>query len=280
MVATNKEAMPMDAAISASNKKKADYIGKLMITAYTHAKRLTLSAHTWPARYVAMEAAQNFAFNRKAASIIPEKLNLQYIHPKSHLELLQCIVEAGEFIVSKIKECLALSLRADGSIDRTQRDKIYYVMAKLITAEGMSDLVFLGVAEQRERGAVGLVAAVLEAIKTNIGNEMLQLILTKTSSICTDGTNVISGSKGGLWKLLEDEAEKAGSSVNLIKIWCAAHRSNLAFEDAIEVNADFNSVLKTLSSISSFYHTSAIRTTELKKLAEEKNLSLINAQNV
>lgn len=59
---------------------------------------------------------------------------------------------------------------------------------------------------------------------------MYESILTKISSICTDGANVNNGEKGGLWKFFEDELLKCGNIIALNKIWCAAHRSDLCFE--------------------------------------------------
>lgn len=48
--------------------------------------------------------------------------------------------------MNKLKTKLALSLRVDGSVDRTQIDNIH-VMAKIISTNGHSELVFIGFKE-------------------------------------------------------------------------------------------------------------------------------------
>lgn len=67
----------------------------------------------------------------------------------------------------KIDNCVALSLRIDGSIDFTHVDKIY-VMAKIINLDGSSELVFIGIAEQTQSKAQGLTLAVIDALNVHI----------------------------------------------------------------------------------------------------------------
>ena len=57
-------------------------------------------------------------------------------------------------------------------------------------------------------------------------------LMKVTSSIVTDGESLNSGERNGLWKKLEEEKSFHDSSHGpLIKIWCAAHRSNLPYKD-------------------------------------------------
>lgn len=56
--------------------------------------------------------------------------------------------------MNKLKTALALSLRVDGSVDRTQVDNIH-VLAKIITTNGDSELVFIGFKEPIQKGAIG-----------------------------------------------------------------------------------------------------------------------------
>lgn len=263
----------IETSMSNSNSKLADHVGTLMIQIYNDAKRLSLSAYSWPSRYVSGQASNEFSFNANTSKTIPSNIPMQYVNRPGHLQLMTCIVEAERDVIKdKISTSLAISLRADGSIDRTQKDKIY-VMAKIIGSDGIPELLFLGVAEQTQRGANGLLQAVLTAVKQNFGDQFLnEQVLQKISSICTDGTNVNTGDKGGLWKYLEDEIFKSGSNIQLIKIWCAAHRSELAFEDVEKQHPQISKVFSILSSISSFYHTSAIRSTELQQIAQSRKL--------
>lgn len=82
-----------------------------------------------------------------------------------------------------------------------------------------------------------------------------------------------TGDKHGLWVLIEDEIAKTGSKKFAIKIWCSAHRSDLAFGDAEDEIPKAASLLNTLSLIASFYHTSAIRSAELAQIAKENDLT-------
>lgn len=79
--------------------------------------------------------------------IAPKKARKTLINPKSHAEILESIVDADSkksFIKTKIESALAVSLRVDGSVDRTNMDKIY-VLAKIVNEIGKLELIFLGV---------------------------------------------------------------------------------------------------------------------------------------
>lgn len=63
----------MDKHISEANKERANYVGKLLLQVYTDAKKLTLSAYSWPSRFVASEAGHNFDFDSFQVGTIPKK---------------------------------------------------------------------------------------------------------------------------------------------------------------------------------------------------------------
>lgn len=262
---------PMDFSISKANSKQADYNGKLHIQVFYDAKCLFLTARSWPGRFVACESSNAFQFNKIDESIIPANLSLQYINPKKHHEIMKSIVDADrKNLKSKIIDCLALSLRIDGSVDRSQMDKIY-VCGKLITKEGKQELVFLGMDEQTERGAIGLFRTTLNAMIKMFSKEFVYAhILPKISSVCTDGVNTNTGERGGLWFHLEKEISSTNSKIPLIKIWCVAHRGNLTFGDLCKNNAIVADIISNMSKVSSYFHTSGLRTAELKAIASEK----------
>lgn len=97
--------------------------------------------------------------------------------------------------------------------DFTQLDKIY-VLGKIIL-DGSSQLVFIGIAEQKQRLAAGLMLAVIYAIKAIFDDP--DVIFNKVSSVCTDGANINTGNKNSLWTLLEEELRRAGSKICLTK---------------------------------------------------------------
>lgn len=250
------EVAPMEMAVSKANKSQIDHIGKLMIQVYLDAKRLNLPPHSWPSRYVVGEASHAYdSINcNQSKSIIPYDINLQYVNKPGHLNLMSTIVQSyREEFLRKIHDCVAVSLRIDGSIDFTHVDKIY-VMAKLIKLDGTSELVFIGISEQTQRKSTGLMAAVKGAIEVSFDD--LKILFRKVSSICTDGTNLNSGEKSGLWVLVEKEIQSTGSQIPLIKIWCAAHRAELAWKNISSSVAEVSKVLGILSKISTY---SAVR---------------------
>lgn len=156
-------------------------------------------------------------------------------------------------------------MRIDGSVDRTQEDKIY-VGGRLITKTGTTELIFMGIDEQVERGAIGLFHAVMGAMNNMFTKDFVdECILPKVSSICTDGVVTNRGDKGGLWYYLDDIISKSKSNIPLVKIWCVAHRANLTFGDLTNKNPTISSMISTMSSISSYFHQSGLRTAALKK---------------
>ena len=130
--------------ISNANEKLANKMGTLMLQAYNDAKKLTLSAYSWPSRLVAAQIASEFIFNNEQHEV---KLDLQYISLAYHRELLQVIVDSHrQTLANTIKEALASSLRCDGSVDRTQVDKIF-TMLKIIDKDADEKLLFVGAKE-------------------------------------------------------------------------------------------------------------------------------------
>lgn len=91
-------------------------------------------------------------------------------------------------------------------------------MLKVIMNDGGKLLLFLGIGEQTKKGAAGLMNAVKNGIIDNLGVDGYKVVSRLVSSICTDGTNINSGDKGGLWKWFEDEIRKLGSDLPLLKI--------------------------------------------------------------
>jgi len=129
------------------------------------AKKLTLSVHSWPSRIVAAQKAANFCYNIPDCNKTSQPaFDLQYVTPKWHSRFLACIVDAHrQDVLSRLLKSRALSLRLDGSVDRTQVDKIY-ILAKIIDECGNVGEMFLGAAEPDKRGAVGVLHAVNKAI--------------------------------------------------------------------------------------------------------------------
>lgn len=62
--------------------------------------------------------------------------------------------------------------------------------------------------------------------------------------------------------------------VPLLKILCAVHRSQLAWKNLTENVAELKVLIQELKSISTFFHTSGVRTRERRETGEEHNLTV------
>ncbi|KAL4122559.1 hypothetical protein QTP88_014865 [Uroleucon formosanum] len=265
----------MGRAILKANEKLGNKIGSLMIQTYGDAKKLTLRAYTYPMRVITSQMASNFTFNELNENIT---YDFQYLTPASHKEFLQCIVKSYKktFSDKLISETISMSLRCDGSVDRSQIDKIYIIL-KTVSLKGVEEQYFLGAGQVEQRGAEGILDAVETACINNVGHDVSEYIFKNISSIVTDGAAVNIGSEGGLWTLVENKWRNNSnkSNVPLIKIWCAVHWSNLAWKDVNSTVVEVSHIVSKLSGISAFFHNSALRTRELQQLSKENNLQLI-----
>jgi hypothetical protein len=227
---------------------------------------------------VVSRIANAFSFDDWSINDMPN--DFQYLSPSAHREFLKCIVKSDRnSLASNMSNSLAISLRCDGSVDRTQIDKIYLV-AKTISRDRKENNIFLGAGEPKERGAVGVHKAILSACSATLGENTEgeeEALLTQSkkvfqhaSSFVTDGASVNTGEKKGLWALIDRDFNlPLGDEVPtpMIKIWCAVHRSQLAWKSVTNSIQEVSHLIQQLSSISTFFHASGIRTCELTDAA-------------
>lgn len=64
-----------------------------------------------------------------------------------------------------------------------------------------------------------------------------------------------------------------------MKIWCAAHRAELVWK-AVAEKVDIGKVLSVMSSISSYFHSSAVRTSELQEVASQNGIKLYSLPKI
>ena len=175
--------------MSSANEKLANRMGALMLQVYHDAKKLILSAYSWPSRIVGALMVIQFIFNNEQHNI---SLDLQYINPSSPHELLQITVDSHRKALANLKNRLHL---------------LYALMAVLaghkliIDKDSHEQLLFVGAKEPEETGAAGCLNTLKDSCtETEDGIDFN--ILQEVSSIVTDGTNMTSGEKGGcgyLW---------------------------------------------------------------------------------
>lgn len=190
-----------------------------------------------------------------------------------HLDLLTTINQQSyrEQFKAKIETAHTYSIHIDGSVDMTQIDKIYIIL-KLINESGELESIFIGIGQKKQRGADGLFEATKNGIIDNNGHDIYALIMSRVSSICTDGENQNTGERHSLWVLFEKECQNYRFNLPLRKFWCSAHRFELIWNDLTNRVREVRNILSIVSSISSHFRESGLRTEELKRIAAEHNL--------
>ena len=92
----------------------------------------------------------------------------------------------------------------------------------------------------------------------------------------TDGKNMNTGAKNGLWALCNNNRKKSNSNLPLIKIWCATHRISLAWKSVTKEVVELDRLIKDASSLSTYFHASAVKTKSLQKVAKECNYQYLH----
>lgn len=145
-------------------------------------------------------------------------------------------------------------------------------MFKIVLENCDSETLFMGFEEPTQKGAIGHYEAIKKAVERFVDwNEVLPLV----SSIVTDGASVNVGKKNGLWLIFKQKRNEIGNNFGpLITIWCAVHRSALAWEKLTVEISELNKLIQMCSSISSYFHQSGLSTNELKQIALDENITL------
>jgi hypothetical protein len=264
--------IPLLKKISQQNVELANKVGGLIISVYNDAKNLSLSAFSWPSRLVASQIATQYNCNEPFVPYKPASFDLQYVNPASHRELLHAIVQSHlPTFRQYVESSIAVSFRCDASMDRTQKDNEFQLV-KVVDKAGQENTRFVGLTEVIEPGASGHFKALREGANVTVGWKTL---LQKMSHISTDGENKNVGAHKGLWKLIADERHQLNlDKFPLLKSVCAVHSSALAYKDLCRSVPEVPALISTLSGLSTFFHTSARKTTELHQVAEDNNLTI------
>ena len=263
---------PIDSQFIRSNKELANYVGNYIYTVYNDAKRGTLSAFSWLSRVVARNIGSEFDINTEFTNYEPN--DLRYVNPVGHREFLSAIVSSEKGKLDDIlQNSLAVSLRFDGSVDRNQIDN-EHVLAKTVNQKGEENLYFLGFEEPSERGAEGALTAIQNAVEKSVKWDSL---FPTVSSLASDGTNLNSGARSGIWARLNQmrQLQENGNDVPLLKMWCAVHRSALAWNSVCSSVAEVNYLIRDAAALATYFHSSGVRTRELQKVATENNLKVL-----
>ena len=235
-------------------------------------QNVTLSAFSWLSRVVARNSGSKFDINTEFTNYEPN--DLRYVNPTGHKEFLSAIVSSEKVkLEDALQNSLAVSLRFDGSVDRNQIDN-EHVLAKTVNQKGEENLYFLGFKEPNERGAEGALNAIQNAVQKSVKWDSL---FPNVSSLASDGTNLNSGARSGIWARLSQmrQLQENGRNVPLLKIWCAVHRSALAWNSVCSSVAEVNHLIRDAAALATYFHSSGVRTRELHKVATENKLKVL-----
>ena len=259
-----------------SNKEQEQKIAKLIISAYNDAKR-GLSAWSYPSRIIADKMGDEVNLSQPHQTYEPNLAELAYVSPTSHRDFILTISKVEKKRRQLDRSPLAISLRCDGAVDRTNIDN-KHLMMKIVTETGDEHTLYLGFAESKSLGADGLYDAIKSAC--DLSGYNWQSLFSQVSSVCTDGENTNTGTQHSLWVLLQNERTSSESNLPLLKIWCAAHRSQLAFKDMTKEVTEIKHLISDCKAVHTFYNTSSTRTKELKKMAECMNKTVFQYTSV
>lgn len=235
-----------------------------MITVFNDAKRSSLSSWSWPSRYVAHTIANNYKITGNTSTA----LNLQYVTPKNHTEFIDCIVQTDlEKLKATLRNSLAISLRVDGSTDRSSDHNIY-ALGTVIKSDCTISTIFLWFKTPERSKVVGY----LECVKSAAGSIIpWDELFNFVTWIVTDGENLNTGRLGGLCVKLFQERNNMMCDVPLFSIWCIGHRINLAWKAVTRIKI-ISDLIKDARNLCAYFRKSGKRTHELRKIAAINNL--------
>lgn len=191
--------------------------------------------------------------------------------PSQHKTFLDCIVHVHEpEFISLLQNSLALSLRVDGSVDRTQ-DHNVYLMGHVVHKNATVSNVFIGFQIPQRGKSLGYFEC-MKKIVNNIWN--WEQCLALVTSLVTDGEPLNTGSEQGLWARFVEEVRKSTARKQpIVSIWCVPHRFNLAWKDLCKDCSMIADIVAQATSLSSHFHKSGDRTQKLRNIAIAKNLN-------
>lgn len=281
-------------------KHRSHEVGKLIRMAmdiYNDTMSETVSGYSWPSRNLTNERSSQLVnlfsndWNTTVHPFVPTGMDMHYTNTDSYYEMLACIAEVLKSdALKQVQESDGFGVQIDGSSDRQQLG-VKFVTARIVK-NGSISTHFLGAVEPHEKGADGLLEALVQALQNpgeasrtkqspDIGgncmeddtcisrqekklqNKRTQLsapIFEKMLSVTTDGESANTGKLTGLWKQLGDGLQRF-----ILCLWCVCHRSDLAFHDVISAVVELKHWYSQTKDAVKYFRSSAVRTKCVKK---------------
>lgn len=165
----------------------------------------------------------------------------------------------------KLRESNFISVMADGGIDFGVLEEVLVYARYLDWELCKPDNEYLAIQVPKS----GCGTDILDAISTCVSQATAMEDSEwkeKLTAFGSDGCNVLTGSRNGVWGLLQ----KDPSTKNFKGFWCGAHKVELAVVKSLEHYDEFIKLRETLQSLYKEYHYSAKALRDLPEALEEK----------
>ncbi len=163
----------------------------------------------------------------------------------------------------KLKESHFISVMADGGTDFGVLEEVLVYVRYLDWELGKPVSEYLAIQEPKSGSGSDVLDAISTCVAKTSGMEDSEW-KEKLTGFGSDGCSVMTGSKNGVWGLLQQDP----STNNFKKFWCGAHKVELAVVKSLEHYDEFVKLRETLQSLYKEYHYSPKALRELKDLAE------------
>ena len=91
----------------------------------------------------------------------------------------------------------------------------------------------------------------------------------------TNGVSINTRSKHSLWKILADDRHNSDSNLPSLKTWCATHRGEVAWRSVCTGAVELQNITEDWKGLLKYFRTSGIRTTELRQIASQHNVTVL-----
>lgn len=235
---------------------------RLAVDVHNDSQVKTLSAWSWPSRYLAQRHAENqisqYVDHGQESEFVPFKpkaASLPYVSPQIYSEMLSIVADIElENLSDKLSKCDCFSIQLDKSVDKYNVQSLFGTV-RFFDEDYSMNIGFIGECHSQLHGAEGMLDAFLLRIRDL---NLEEKVKEKLVGLTTDGENANTGAHCGLWKAMSDFLEHG-----LMTVWCVAHRSDLAFESIEASVPEVRHWLADIRAVSKYFRASSRREGDL-----------------
>lgn len=235
---------------------------RLAVDVHNDSQIKTLSAWSWPSRYLAQRHSENqisqyvdHGLESEFLPFKPKAASLHYVSPQIYSEMLTIVADIElEKLKDKLSKCDCFSIQLDKSVDKFNVQSLFGTV-RYFDEDYSMNIGFIGECYSQLHGAEGMLDAFLLRIRAL---NLEDLVKEKLVGLTTDGENANTGAHCGLWRAMSDFLEHG-----LMTVWCVAHRSDLAFESIEASVPEVRHWLADIRALSKYFRASSRREDDL-----------------